>query len=199
MSKLTSALVAASIALEEQLEALGSLAREAQQLPLDSYGNIRKTTQAMAEVGAMEEQLATRLHALMTAVDAISQRQQQQGEQLRARAEDLARRRDAHDALASRHGDLGRVASEINASMRRLVESQKRTPANQAHATAVMTAREIGNQLDALMATADNVHASAVSQGFKEFERQTHTLREQLSAARAHIDTHISHLKGAPN
>ncbi len=199
MSKLTSALVAASIALEEQLEALGSLARKAQKLPLDSYDNIRKTTQAMAEVGAMEEQLATQLHALMTAVDAMSQRQQQQSEQLRARAEDLARRRDAHDALASRYGELGRVASEINASMRRLVESRKQTPADQTHATAVMTAREIGNQLDALMATADDVHASAASQGFKEVERQTHALHERLSAARADIDAHILHLQGAPN
>jgi hypothetical protein len=199
MAKKNSALVDAALALEEQLEELDELARKAQKLPLDDLDNIRKTTDALARVGAMEEQLAARLQGLMAAIGELAQRQQQQGDTLRARADELASRREAHDALAARYIDLGRVASEINGSMQQLLEAQTQAPANEARATAVMTARQISGQLEGLMATADAVHADAVAQQFRELERQTHALRQQIGAARQRIDKHVLQLEGAPN
>ncbi len=199
MSKKNSPLVDAAVALEEQLEELDALARKAQKLPLDDLDNIRKTTEALSQVGAMEEQLTVRLQALMGAIGGLAQRQQQQAEVLRARADELVARRDAHETLAARYSDLGRLASEINTSMQQLVEAQTRAPANEARAAAVVTARQISSQLEGLIATADEVHAAAVAQSFREIERQTHALRQQLGAARTRIDKHVTQLEGAPN
>ena len=199
MSKKTSPLVDAALALEDQLEELDVLARKARKLPLDDLENIRKTTEALSQVGAMEEQLTVRLQALMGAIGALAQRQQNQAEVLRARADELVARREAHDALAVRYGDLGRLASELNISMQQLVEAQTRAPISEARAAAVLTARQLTTQLERLIGTADEVHAAAVAQGFPEMERQVHALRQQLGAARSRIDKHLSQLEGAPN
>lgn len=194
MGKKTSTLIAAAEALEEQLEELDGLARKAQKLPLDSLENIRKTTDALSQVGGMEQQLTSRLQALLTAVAELSQRQQEQVGQLAARAEELAKRHTAHDALAARYGDLGRVASEINSSIQQFLATQAQAPASEARAMATVTARQISAQLATLMESADEVHASAVAEHFPELERQTHALRQQLGAARSRIDQHAQKL-----
>lgn len=199
MSKKTSPLIDAAVALEEELEALDALARKAQKLPLDSRDNIRKTNEVLGEVGAMENGLTAKLQSLMSAISALAQRQQVQGEQLRARADEVAKRSEVYDALTARYVDLGRVASEINASMQQLVDAQAQAPAHEARATAALTARQITGQLDQLITNADDVHASAVAQQFQEIERQTHALRQQLSAARARIDKHLASIEGPPN
>jgi hypothetical protein len=55
-------------ALEEELHRMGSVAREAQRLPLDSQRNLERTQEKLAELGAADERLQPLVGGLMAAV-----------------------------------------------------------------------------------------------------------------------------------
>jgi hypothetical protein len=175
-----SPLVAAAMALEEELARISSVAREAQRLPLDSQRNVERTADKLAELGAVDEQLGPLVQQLLGAVGALVQRQQEQAVALAARAEEVRARREALRALLGRYAALGRDAQELNGMVQAFASGAR--PGTEApDPPSYDTVRET---MTRLIGDAEEVAHASREQGFEDLSRQADGLRQQLLSAR---------------
>ena len=175
-----SPLVAAAMALEEELDRISSVAREAQRLPLDSQRNVERTAERLSELGAVDERLGPLVQQLLGAVAALVQRQQDQAVALAARAEEVRARREALRALLGRYAGLGRDAQELN-GMVQAFASGARPGTGEADPPSFQAVRET---MTRLIADAESIARASVEQGFEDLSRQADGLRQQLLSAR---------------
>ena len=175
-----SPLVAAAMALEEELARISSVAREAQRLPLDSQRNVERTADKLAQLGAVDEQLGPLVQQLLGAVGALVQRQQEQAVALAARAEEVRARREALRALLGRYAALGRDARELN-GMVQAFASGARPGTGEPEPPSYDAVRET---MTRLIGDAEAVARASLEQGFEDLSRQSDGLRQQLLSAR---------------
>lgn len=175
-----SPLVAAAMALEEELDRISSVAREAQRLPLDSQRNVERTAERLAELGAVDEQLGPLVQQLLGAVAALVQRQQEQAVALAARAEAVRARREALRALLGRYAGLGRDAQELNGLVQAFASGARPGP-GEADPPSFEAVRET---MTRLIDDAEAIARASVEQGFEDLSRQADGLRQQLLSAR---------------
>ena len=174
-------LVEAAEALEDELRRLGSVAHEAQRLPLDSQRNLERTREKLAELGAVDERLRPLVAALMAAVKQLVDDQQAQAVALGARTEEVRRRAEAFQALMLRYAELGKSFHELNELVQEFAGSglAKGPPAAEPPSLETVQA-SIARLVDA----ATEVAQAARSDGFEDVARQADSLRQQLLAAR---------------
>jgi hypothetical protein len=175
-----SPLVAAAMALEEELARISSVAREAQRLPLDSQRNVERTADKLAELGAVDEQLGPLVQQLLGAVGALVQRQQEQAAALAARAEEVRARREALRALLGRYAALGRDAQELNGMVQAFASGAR--PGTEAPDPPSYDA--VRETMTRLIGDAEGVAHASREQGFEDLSRQADGLRQQLLSAR---------------
>lgn len=175
-----SPLVAAAMALEEELARISGVAREAQCLPLDSQRNVERTAEKLAELGAVDEQLGPLVQQLLGAVAVLVERQQEQAVALAARAEEVRARREALRALLGRYAGLGRDAQELNGMVQRFA-SGAQPGTGEADPPSFEAVRET---MTRLIGDAEAVARASVEQGFDDLSRQADGLRQQLLSAR---------------
>jgi DNA repair exonuclease SbcCD ATPase subunit len=175
-------LVQAAEALEDELRRLGSIAREAQRLPLDSQRNLERTREKLAELGAVDERLRPLVAALMSAVKELVDDQQAQAVALGARTEEVRRRAEAFQALMLRYAELGRSFHELNELVQAFASGGKATPA--APAAEPPSLGTVQESMARLADTATEVAQAARTDGFEDVARQADSLRQQLLSAR---------------
>lgn len=174
-------LVAAATALEEELQRLSDVAREAQRLPLDSQRNIERTAEKLGELGGVDERVGPLVQRLMGAVADLVQAQQRQGEALAARAGELRARREVLRALLERYQELGRGAQELNGMVQAFAAGARPGAEPGAEPPSYESVRET---MSGLIARAEDMSRAAGAQGFDELARQADALRQQLLSAR---------------
>ncbi|WP_242346198.1 hypothetical protein [Anaeromyxobacter terrae] len=175
-----SPLVAAATALEEELERIASVAREAQRLPLDSQRNVERTAEKLADLGAVDAKLGPLVQQLMGAVSALVQGQHDQAVALAARAEEVRARREVLRELLGRYAGLGRDAQELNAMVQAFASGAQ--PG--AGGTEPPSFDAVRETMTRLIGDAEAVARASVEQGFEDLSRQADGLRQQLLSAR---------------
>jgi DNA repair exonuclease SbcCD ATPase subunit len=178
----SSPLIAAAEALEEELHRLGSLAREAQRLPLDSQRNLERTQEKLAELSDVDDRLRPLVAGLMSAVKQLVDDQQAQAAALTARAEEVRRRSEVFHELMARYAGLGKASQELNALVQAFaagVPPDDGTPRGEAPSLEAVQA-----SMTRLIESAAEVARAANGEGFEDVERQAQSLRQQLLSAR---------------
>jgi chromosome segregation ATPase len=171
-------LVAAALAMEEELRRLESLAREARALPLTSRRHLERTAERLRELGSGEARLQPCLQALSAAIAEVGERQRAAAEALAARVEEYGRREAALRALLYRYEALGKKAGEVNASLRDLAATRE------ARAVRVVDVEEASRQMGQLIADAGELTRAATEERFEDVARDGHALQQQLASSR---------------
>lgn len=179
--KPTGPLVAAAEALEDELRRLGSVAREAQRLPLDSQRNLERTREKLAELGSVDERLRPLVAALMSAVKQLVDDQQAQATALGARTAEVQRRAEAFQALMLRYAELGRSFHELNELVQAFAGSGRPASTPAAEPPSLETVQA---SIARLVDSATEVAQAARADGFEDVARQADSLRQQLLSAR---------------
>jgi hypothetical protein len=171
-------LVQAAQALEEELQQMGSIAREAQRLPLNSRRNLERTAESLGELGTIDARLEPFVKRLLSAVSELVSEQQAQAATLQARAEELQRRRAAYAVLLERYSGLGRDAQELNGLL------QKITGDGQGPSAEPVSLDEVQESISRLIANASATAEAAAQEDFEELARDAEALRQRLLSAR---------------
>jgi hypothetical protein len=179
--KATGPLVAAAEALEDELRRLGSIAREAQRLPLDSQRNLERTREKLAELGSVDERLRPLVAALMSAVKQLVDDQQVQATALGARTAEVQRRAEAFQGLMLRYADLGRSFHELNELVQAFAGGGGATAA--APGAEPPSLETVQASIARLIDSATEVAQAARADGFEDVARQADSLRQQLLSA----------------
>ncbi|HWI40093.1 MAG TPA: hypothetical protein VNX25_01230 [Verrucomicrobiae bacterium] len=171
-------LIVAATALEEELRRLGSTAREAQRLPLDSERNIERTLEKLAELTTVDAKLQPLVNELMGAVNELVLEQQAQAAAVAARAEELQRRQEAFRTLMGRYEEVGRATQELNALVRTFAGGE---------APGSGSLELIRDTIVQLIEAAKLVFQAAKQEEFEDIARQADQLRQQLVSARSKV------------
>jgi len=176
-------LVEAAAALEEELERMGAIAREAQQLPLDSQRNLQLTQERLLELAAEEPKLQPLVNGLMAAVTELVQEQRAQAAAVVARTEELSRRREVFQQLMVRYAGLGRATEGLSTLVQKFAIDiqQNAGEAASTHASSLEAVQETMTQL---IDTAKEVFQAARQDNFEDIAQQTDSLRQQILSAR---------------
>lgn len=176
-----SPLVEAAEALDEELQRVGALSREAQRLPLDTRKNLERTGERLAELARVDERIGPLLQRLLAAVSEIAARQQEDGARLEARAGELQRRRETYQRLLERYAALGAAAQELNQGLQALPRPRD---AGGPHGVDADALERIRAEVSTLVASAAAMSEAARAEDFDELARDADGLRQALLAAR---------------
>lgn len=161
---------------------MGSVAREALQLRLDSQRNLERTGEKLAELGTIDEKLQPFVKELLDAVKELVAAQQAQAEALATRAEEVRRRRDVFRQLMQRYADLGRASGDLNALVQAFAGPR---PGEGTPPDADPPSLEVVQQsMTELIDRAGAVSQAAEKEDFEDIARQVDSLRQQLLSGR---------------
>jgi hypothetical protein len=176
-----SALVAHASALEEELAHFEALVGEAGRLELISEPTLQRARQVLEDCAASERRMADQLHAFVSAMQAIQERQRvcmldtvQAAERIRARITE-------RNALLERFGALGERAGAVNAPVAAVMEGNLRGASASELATAL---GEVVTRTDAIVESAAEVAADARAASWEDIAKEADGLRAQVEAAR---------------
>jgi hypothetical protein len=167
-----SPLIAAAIALEEQLERFHDGVDTFRKLPLNSKKNIDRATKLLNDLADGEQGLGTQVQALVQAVAGTRDQQNASVEVIRAKAEELKSRAVAFQQLLTQFEAMGVAASELNAKL------QSSGPAEV----------DLAAALAALAAQAETLMGNARAQDFDDVARLGDGLKQQLNAMRKRLE-----------
>ena len=173
----TSALTAASAALEDGLARWESLVTESERLEPSSDKTLGRAKKLLEDSAACERELAQSLHAFVSAMQAVQERQRVCMERTSAAAQRLQDRVASRQALLDRFAQLGVRAGEINDPVATVMEAIGRGA----------PAQELAGPLDDVVAKteevaneADGVAKSAREQKWDDIAREADALRQQI-------------------
>ncbi len=167
-----SPLVAAAIALEEQLQRFHDGVDTFHKLPLTSKKNIDRATKMLNDLADGEQSLGTQVQALVQAVAGTRDQQNVSVEVIRAKAEELKSRAVAFQHLLTQFEAMGVAAAELNAKL------QASGPAEV----------DLAAALTALAGQAETLMGSARAQDFDDVARLGDGLKQQLNAMRKRLE-----------
>jgi hypothetical protein len=174
-------LVEAAQALLDELERFASASREAQRLPLESHKNLERTAASLGELAGADRRIEPALQRLLAALGEIGARQQAEAERIRARAEELQRRREAYARLLERQGALGVAAQELNRGLQALPRVRGEDGRESVEPEALERLR---NELSSLVQGAQELVEAARAVEFEDLARESDALRQALLSAR---------------
>lgn len=161
---------------------MGSVAREALRLRLDSQRNLERTGEKLAELGAVDEKLQPLVRGLLDAVKELVDVQQAQAEALAARGEELRRRRAVFAQLLGRYAALGRASQELNSLVQAFAGTRRGEGASlEVDAPSL---EDVQRTMTELIDGARVVSQAAEQEDFGDIARQADSLRQQLLSGR---------------
>jgi hypothetical protein len=179
-----SQLAAAAAALDAELHRYAELASEALQVPLTSEKGIDRSARALLDAAECEKRVMTCVQALVAAVGAARQMQEQTSSSLSARAEVIAKRRAELDVLLARFTKLGEAAKGLNDTVAK-VAGYKGNPYAEGGAAEVGEALErLETGMAACAQHAEDLAKDAASQELPDLVRQADGLRQQILSAK---------------
>src|SRR5262249_17963400 len=168
------ALVAAALALDDELETFEQLAREVARLPLDSQKSLERAAEVLRHAASSDERLAERVGGLVAAIAETRRRREAGAKLVQDRATEIEARSTTFAQLLESYRGIGSAASEITQRLQSLVQS---APAEREAALA-----EVRHKVAELAARAQELMKEADGAGFSDVARQADGLRQQLLA-----------------
>ncbi|WP_224244940.1 hypothetical protein [Hyalangium gracile] len=180
----SSELVAAAESLESQLTRFESLADQLRKAPLNSEKSLERASKLLRDVAEQDQVLNASVSALVAAVTAARDRQQQQAEAVNARAQELQHRAETFKALLERYGALGQSAAELNQRMQEFAAQRAKAQTPEQNTELIGTLDALNDRMVEVAQEAQAVTKLAEEQDFTDVGRQADSLRQQLLSAR---------------
>lgn len=165
-------------ALDEELERFEALAASAERVPLTSERNIEKAAKTINDAAESQKRVGAHIAALIDAITVARQKHDATADKVIARRDVLVERRELHDGLLGRYGQIGKEATEISAFVRQLGE-QKDKPA----AETVKLLESIIVRMERVVTDSTALGAEAAKADMEELERNCDSLRQQVQSA----------------
>jgi len=192
MSMSTSALERAAAAVETLLDQAGRASDEALAAPLASRAELERCAAALEESARLSAGVEPVVRTLLDALAARLTVQKDRGEELRARAEELAARRVAYEELLQRYSSLGGAAREVHGLLQSFGNS------GELHRLPTTSLAEIEAALSRLIQGATRAGEAAREQEFEDLAGEAEFLRRELSNARGSLRAAAERFSGAP-
>jgi hypothetical protein len=173
----TSPLIDAAVAFDEQLAAYARLGDLFLKTPLSSVKQLERANMTLAELAACEEKLQAAGQALVKALSAARDQQEQLSHQVVAHVPAVQQRNQRLQELMAEltgvAGEVGGLNTIIQAKSENGDASASPTPAD---------ARDVSETVFALSSRAEALAATARDAEFEELATQAHALHQRLSA-----------------
>ena len=181
-------LVASAEAFETTLRRFAALAEGLRKGTLDSQRNLERAAEALKEVATCEEQLQMHAQALMAALGAARDAQQEQAEAIRVRALEIQARSEELARLMRGFEAIGKDAAALNASAQQLA-ARKRTPDEMVKDGELLAGLdELQERMTAVLNSSEQLAGDARRADFDDLSRKIDSLRQQILAARNKIN-----------
>jgi chromosome segregation ATPase len=176
-----SELLEAARRLEEVLEHFAKLARAIEKEPLSSRKSLDRAGTSLAKIADTEEELPVAMSGLMSALNALRQRHEEQTEAVKRRAEEIRERSEIYRGLLERLRALVEDAARINARMSELAASEKGKDELAADLDVVL------GELGALGDATDALEHESKELRFEDLGREADGLSTQLGTAKSKL------------
>jgi hypothetical protein len=190
-----SQLLAAARSLSDDLERFEKLTSELERLVINSDKTLQRAGRSLLECSEHETKLAESLRGFAIAMQAMQATQQRCMERAAAATERVRQRQAQRVQLQERLQLLSQKASEVSRPAASLPESS--SPAS----TEVLSPlQEIARRLELIIVEAAEVLELARKDEWADVERDTHSLEQQLQAAKNRVQLGLRKLaEGAPS
>lgn len=183
MSKSTeSPLLIAARALSDDLQHFEQLSAELGRLVINSEKTLQRARKGLQECSEHEAKLAESLRGFAGAMQAMQAMQQRCMEQTALATERVRQRQEERAQLQQRLHSLGDNARDVSAPVAALAEGSEGA-ANDA----LGPLQEVARRLELVIAEATEVTELARQGEWADLERDTHSLEQQLQAARNRV------------
>lgn len=177
----------AAAALEAELERFEAIAAAVARAPLSSQKAIEHAARLTRDASEAQGRYAERLQSLVAMVGSAGERQRVAAATINERVAEIDARTAAHAALGRRLGELGEEARGINARAQGAVGAGGVPSSPERLAELIGALEEIGERMDAAVASALDVARDATASDFVDVARQADALRQQLLATRNRV------------
>jgi chromosome segregation ATPase len=177
-------LAAAAAALEADLERLDNLAANIRKMPLNSRKNVERAARALQEAAGYEEVLGGRLHGLVAALNAASERQRASLEIIAARGRDIGERNAVFGELFGRFTALGEEARQLTAVAQEIVAVVPGEEEAERSERVKGRLQELIERMGHVAAGAAELARDAEARDMSDLAREVDALKQQVAAAR---------------
>ena len=175
----------AAHALETELARFQQAADTAVRLPLSSRRNLDKAANAINEAADSQRRIGEHIGALMIALNAARDQNQQTADSLAPRGAEIQARMDEHGQLFARLQSLGQVAKDITAEVRTVGEDPAQTLVLLRSVEQRMG--EVVQQAQQLTQAARDAHLGELVQDAESLTKQVQSARNKLGLALAKL------------
>lgn len=182
-----SSFVEAAAALEAELERFEAIAAAVGRAPLNSQKAIEHAARLTRDASEAQGRYAQRLQALVAMVGSTGERQHVAAATINDRVAEIDARTTAHTALERRLGELGEEARGINARAQGAIGAGGVPSSPERLSELIGALGEIGERMDAAVASALDIARDATASDFVDVARQADSLRQQLLATRNRV------------
>jgi hypothetical protein len=190
-----SPLLAAARALSDDLERFAALSTELGRLVINSDKTLQRARRSLLECSEQETKLAESLRQFALAMQAMQETQHRCMEQTTAATERVRQRQEQRAQLQDRLRLLSQNAREVNGPALDLPESS-----DAASSDVLGPLHEIARRLELVIAEAAEVSELARADDWVDVERDTHSLEQQLLAAKNRVQLGLRKLaRDAPS
>ncbi len=177
-------LVAAAMALDDELRAFDELAREAKEQRMNGQKALSRTTALLSESLNARERIEDGVRKLVAEIGGCQRRQQDSIQILVDVAATLERRTKERDDLLARFAGLGASAARVNVLA---ADLSMRRQEGAAEAEILELLVGIQTEMTGVAAEADALTEAAEASGWPEIARQADTVRQQVNAVKSKL------------
>ncbi len=171
--------------LETELARFQQAADTAVRLPLSSRRNLDKAANAINEAADSQRRIGEHIGALMTALNAAREQNQQTADSLAPRGAEIQARMDEHGQLFARLQALGQVAKDISAEVKTVGQDPAQTLALLQSIEQRMG--DVVTQAQDLTKAARDAHLGELVQDAESLTKQVQSARNKLGLALAKV------------
>jgi hypothetical protein len=177
----TSPLVAAAAAIDEELREYDELAREAKRVEFDGEKALARATRILQEATTRQPRIQEKLRALVDEIQAAQARQQQSLDVLVDVSRGLAIRAAEFEALMTRFAALGESAKAVNQLTTQL---SARRHEGAPDTELLEGLRSLEERISAVVVDAEGLARDAKQSSWPEIALQAEAVRQQVFAAK---------------
>jgi hypothetical protein len=177
-------LVAAAMALDDELRAFDELAREAREQRMNGQKALSRTTALLSESIHARERIESGVRNLVAEIGGCQKRQQDSIQILVDVAATLERRTKERDDLLARFAGLGASAARVNLLAANL-SNRRQEGADEVEILGLLM--DIQAEMTGVAAEADALTEAAETSEWPEIARQADAVRQQVNAVKSKL------------
>jgi methyl-accepting chemotaxis protein len=179
----SSELVAAAMAIEEELHKFETLAEEVRTGPLRSQKNLEKMGKLLNSVADCDERMVAHMRSLLGVLNQWRDRQQTLAAEVNSRALELQERTKVYQSLMERFAALGQEAAALSGHMQGIASQTQQGQQMKAEEI-ISSLQTMNDRMTQVAESAESLASDAAAQDFTDVSRDAESLRQQLLSAR---------------